>query len=84
MGDRDRAEVELEPYDAEALQRDIDEARELAASIKQVQLSKEHLASLERGRESLLDQIRQSEETIERSMELIRQVDEPLARRLKP
>jgi hypothetical protein len=56
----------------------------LAASIKQVQLSKEHLASLERGRESLLDQIRQSEETIERSMELIRQVDEPLARRLKP
>ena len=40
----------------------------------------DHLAALLRGREHLLEQIRVSQETIERSRELIRQIDELLAR----
>ena len=43
------------------------------------------LAALRRGRGDLLEQIRVSQETIERSKELIRQIDDLLARPvLKP
>ena len=45
----------------------------------------DHVAALLRGREHVLEQIRVSQETIERSMELIRQIDELLAKSpLKP
>jgi hypothetical protein len=40
----------------------------------------DHAAALLRGREHLLEQIRVSQETIERSKELIKQIDELLAR----
>ena len=45
----------------------------------------DHVAALIRGREHLLQQIRVSQETIERSKELIQQIDKVLAKSpLKP
>jgi hypothetical protein len=41
---------------------------------------KGYLDALRRERESLIDQIRRSQETIERSQELIKQLDELLAK----
>ena len=45
----------------------------------------DHVAALHRGREHLLQQIRVSQQTIERSKELIKQIDKLLAKSpLKP
>jgi hypothetical protein len=41
-----------------------------------------HLAALRRGRADLAEQIRMSKETIERSKELMRQIDDLLAKSL--
>jgi hypothetical protein len=43
-------------------------------------LHNEHLADLRRGREDLLEQIKASQKTIERSRELIDQIDKLLAK----
>jgi hypothetical protein len=40
----------------------------------------DEIAALRRGREKLMNQIRESQATIERSKELIRQIDEMLAK----
>jgi hypothetical protein len=40
----------------------------------------DEIAAFRRGREKLMNQIRESQETIERSKELIRQIDEMLTK----
>jgi hypothetical protein len=45
-----------------------------------LKLDKEQLDQIRRGRAELVEQIRMSQQTIERSQELIRQMDEILAK----
>jgi hypothetical protein len=59
--------------------RDADEARERQALGNKARLAKDYLVSLELGRERLMDQITQSEQTMYRSKELIREIEELLA-----
>ena len=47
---------------------------------KDLKLQKEHLDQIRRERANLVEQIRMSQQTIERSQELIRQMDEILAK----
>jgi len=47
---------------------------------KDLKLQKEHLDQIRRERAQLAEQIRMSQQTIERSQELIRQMDEILAK----
>jgi hypothetical protein len=78
-GNRTIAEDEAK-WEADAARvREADEARERQDPGNKARLAKEYLVSLERGREHLMDQIRQSEQPMYRSKELIREIDELLA-----
>jgi len=51
-----------------------------ASMANNLKLDKEQLDQIRRGRAELVEQIRMSQQTIERSQELIRQMDEILAK----
>jgi hypothetical protein len=59
--------------------RETGDATERQTLVNEARLAKAYLVSLERGRERLMDQIRRSEETMYRSKERIREIDELLA-----
>jgi hypothetical protein len=65
--------------------READEARKQQALVHGTQVAEEDLTSLERGRARLMYQIEQSQETIDRCRDLIREIDQLLAKSgLKP